>query len=255
MLEGEVAYEIKVSDELIINSTLITTFFTKSIMTELRLYGGQDILYEKVKKFMRDRLFKKQVNLDDPNIARNLSETNVRRAIIDIFKSEINKLTVVDAGTTEIIDYIKIGNTKTFSVPRTSEYLRAKKCVFNKIVGDSNFELEFAGFLDATIDVVSFVKNFKQLNFKIDYIKSDGSIGMYYPDFTLKLKNGDFWVVETKGAEDSDDPLKIERLKIWCEDVTNSTGNSWRCLYVKQKIWNTLKITPNSFGEIIDVFE
>ena len=32
--------------------------------------------------------------------------------------------------------------------------------------------------------------NFKQLNFKIDYIKSDGSVGNYYPDFTItKLIN------------------------------------------------------------------
>ena len=255
LLEGEVAYEIKVNDELMINSSSIVSFFTKSIMSEMRLFGGQEILYEKVKLFMQEVLFDKIVNLEDPNIARNLSETEVRRSIIETFKTHINKLTVSDTGTTEIIDYIKISQTRTFSVPRTTEYLPAKKSIFNKIVGDSNFELRFAGFLDATTDVRSFNKNFKQLNFKIDYIKSDGSVGNYYPDFTIKLNNGSMWVVETKGAENIDDPKKIERLKTWCEDASETTGKKWDYLYVRQEIWDEIKITPNSFKEIINVFK
>ncbi len=255
MLEGEVAYEIKVSDELMINSSSIVSFFTKSIMSEMRLFGGQDILYEKVKFFMQNILFEKKVDLDNPNVARNLSETEVRRSIIETFKEYINKLTVKDTGTTEIVDYIKVGQTKTFSVPRTNEYLPAKKSVFNKIVGDSNFELRFAEFLDATTDVRSFVKNFKQLNFKISYIKNDGSIGNYFPDFTIKLTDGSMWVVETKGAENIDDPRKIERLKTWCEDASETTGRIWDYLYVKEEIWNKIKITPNSFKEIITVFK
>ena len=59
MLEGEVAYEIKVSDELMINSSSIVSFFTKSIMSEMRLFGGQEILYEKV-KFYAKIFFKKK---------------------------------------------------------------------------------------------------------------------------------------------------------------------------------------------------
>ena len=255
MLEGEVAYEIKVNDELMINSSSIVSFFTKSIMNEMRLFGGQEILYLKVKEFMQDVLFTEKVDLGDANIARNLSETDVRRSIIDIFKSHINKLTVSDKGTSEIVDYIKVSQTKTFSVPRTTEYLLAKKSIFNKIVGDSNFELRFSGFLDATTDVCSHIKNFRQLNFKIDYIKSDGSIGNYYPDFTIKLNDGSMWVVETKGPENMDDSKKIKRLKTWCEDATKTTGKNWDYLYVKQEVWDQIKITPNTFKEIINVFK
>tara|TARA_B110000037_G_C17107652_1_gene500524 strand:+ start:60 stop:2708 length:2649 start_codon:yes stop_codon:yes gene_type:complete len=255
MLEGEVAYEIKVNDELMINSSSIVSFFTKSIMNEMRLFGGQEILYLKVKEFMQEVLFIEKVDLGNANIARNLSETDIRRSIIDIFKYHINKLTVSDKGTSEIVDYIKVSQTKTFSVPRTTEYLLAKKSIFNKIVGDSNFELKFSGFLDATTDVRSHIKNFKQLNFKIDYIKSDGSIGNYYPDFTIKLNNGNMWVVETKGPENIDDPRKIKRLKSWCENASELTGKNWDYLYVKQEIWDQIKITPNTFNEIINVFK
>ena len=51
------------------------------------------------------------------------------------------------------------------------------------------------------------------------------------------------------------DPKKIDRLKTWCEDASETTGKSWDYLYVKQEIWDQIKITPNSFKEIINVFK
>jgi len=254
IIEGEVIKEVKIRDDLHINSTSIITFFTKSVMTELRLYGGQDVLYGKLKYFMRDKLFGETVNLEDPNVARNLSESNVRHVIKETLKKYINELTVADTGSTEVQNYIKVSNQKTFSISRADEYLPAKKSVFNKIVCDSHFELQFAGFLDASVDVISFVKNYIQLNFKMTYINHDGGIGNYYPDFVVKLKNGEFFVVETKGAENLDDPRKIDRLKIWCEDATRSTGKIYRHLYVRQEEWDGLGKIPNSFEEIVPVF-
>ena len=224
-------------------------------MTELRLYGGQDILYGKLKQFLRDKLFGETVNLEDPNVARNLSETDVRHVIRETFKKYINELTVVDTGTTEIQNYIKVSNQKTFSVKRAKDYLPAKKSIFNKIVGDSKFELQFAGFLDASVDVNRFIKNYIQLGFKMEYVNHEGGISNYYPDFVVHLDNGERFVVETKGAENLDDPRKIERLKNWCEDATRSTGKIYRHLYVRQEDWDSLGLTPNSFAEIITVFK
>jgi type III restriction enzyme len=256
IIHDEVMKEVKLSNDLIINGTSIISFFTNSIMQELRLYGGKDILYGKVKHFIKDLLFGQTVNLENPNIARNLSESNVRETIKRVFKDSINRLTVVDKGETEVINHIKISNVKTFAVARTLEtFNNPQKSLFNKIVGDSHFELQFAGFLDATVDVKAFVKNFQKLNFQMTYQKHDGSIGSYFPDFTVKLKNGDFFVVETKGAEDLDDPRKIARLKVWCEDATKAESKNWNCLYVKQEEWERLGQIPNSFAEIVDLFK
>lgn len=254
ILDDEVRREVRI-DNLHINATSIITFFTKSIMTELRLYGGQDILYGKLKQFLKDKLFGETVNLEDPNVARNLSETDVRHVIRETFKKYINELTVVDTGTTEIQNYIKVSNQKTFSVKRAKDYLPAKKSIFNKIVGDSKFELQFAGFLDASVDVNRFIKNYIQLGFKMEYVNHEGGISNYYPDFVVHLDNGERFVVETKGAENLDDPRKIERLKNWCEDATKSTDKIYRHLYVRQEDWDSLGLTPNSFAEIVTVFK
>ena len=63
-----------------------------------------------------------------------------------------------------------------------------KKSVFNRIVGDSQLELEFADFLERLGDdeVISFAKNYYKVHFKIDYKNADGTIANYYPDFFVK---------------------------------------------------------------------
>ena len=96
-----------------------------------------------------------------------------------------------------------------------------KKSVFNRVVGDSHFELEFAAFLEgcADDDVIAFAKNYFAVGFKLDYVNADGDISNYYPDFFVKVPGNRIYVVETKGEEDLDDPEKLARLRQWCQDV------------------------------------
>jgi hypothetical protein len=53
-------------------------------------------------------------------------------------------------------------------VVKDQNYILPKKSVFNKIIGDSGFELEFAAFLDNCHDVISFAKNYISIKFYIE---------------------------------------------------------------------------------------
>ena len=83
-------------------------YFTQIIMKELRLVSGYDVLYGKVKEFITHYLFTSDVDIDDPNTLRNLSELEASKTIIETFKKKINDLTVQDKGSAEIRDYIKL---------------------------------------------------------------------------------------------------------------------------------------------------
>ncbi len=72
-------------------------------------------------------------------------------------------------------------------------------------------------------DIISYVKNYMAVGFKIDYQDADGNLTNFIPDFVIKKSSKERFFVETKGLEDKDVPLKMERLKRWCEDV-NSKG-------------------------------
>ncbi|NIA02069.1 MAG: DEAD/DEAH box helicase family protein [Nitrospirae bacterium] len=227
-------------------------FFVQTIMKELRLFGCYDILFGEVKEFVKDHLFEESVDLDDLNILRNLSESEATKTIVETFKKEINDLTVQDVGDTEVKNYIKVSDSRPFVV-NDGKYLLPKKSVFNKIVGDSDFELEFADFLEGCDDVVSFAKNYYEVHFKIDYKNADGAISYYYPDFFVKLDKKTIYIVETKGREDLDDPLKIERLKQWCEDANDRQKKMiYKMLYVQQEAFE--KYRSNSFLQLIEAF-
>ena len=246
------------------NYQSVIGYFAHTIRKELRLVSGYDILYEKVKEFVVDFLFdlsvygsnaqaEKKIDLEDLNILRNLSELEATKTIIETFKKEINNLTVVDKGEAEIKNYIRISKSRPFII-KEQGFIVPKKSVFNKIVGDSHFELQFANFLEECDDIISYAKNYFAVHFKIDYKNADGDIKDYYPDFFVKVSEKEIYIVETKGREDLDDIEKIKRLDQWCDDI-NSVQNKVKitALYVKQEDYE--KYTPKSFEELVRNFE
>jgi len=233
----------------------VVGYFAQTIMKDLRLVSGYDVLYPKVKGFVRDGLFNKQVDLDDLNTLRNLSEPAVTRTLIETFKKEINALTVQDKGDARIQDAIKLRKTRPFVV-KEQGYLVPKNSIFNKIVGDSPLELQFASFLDRCGDnseIVSFAKNFFAIGFKLDYIKADGSISTYTPDFIVKKSDAETYFVETKGQEDLDVPHKMARLRQWCKDVNKAQhAVKYGFVYVDQEGFEKYK--PKRFADLVEGF-
>lgn len=227
-------------------------YFAQTVMKELRLISGYDVLYGKIKAFIRDSLFGQSVDLESPNTLRNLSELVATKTIIETFKKAINDLTVCDKGNAEIRDTIKLRQTRPFIV-KDQGYLMAKKSVFNRVVGDSHFELRFAAFLENCSDVVSYAKNYLAVHFKLDYVNADGDISNYYPDFIVKKNNQEIVIVETKGQVDLDVPLKMERLKQWCRDV-NDVQSTIRYDFVYVDEENFQRYQPKSFAGLVASF-
>jgi type III restriction enzyme len=227
-------------------------YFARTIMKELRLVSGYDVLYGKVKAFVRDELFDRPVNLESPNTLRNLSELPATKMLIDSFKKAINALTVQDKGNAEIRDTIKLRQTRPF-VAKDQGYLVPKKSVFNRIIGDSQLELRFADFLEDCSDVLSYAKNYLAVHFKLDYVNSDGDISNYYPDFFVKLPDKRIVIVETKGQENLDVPLKMARLRQWCEDINGMrSGVAYDFVYVDEESFE--KYEPKSFAGLLASF-
>lgn len=234
----------------------VIAFFTKAILKESRLVSGFDSLYPKVRDFVRYKLFGKEVNLEDLNTLRNLSEVNVKDVLFKTFKKAIDDLTITDKGSAEIRNYIKLRDVKP-AVINYQEYMTPKKSVFNKIIGDNQFELEFAVFLDGCEDkeIISFAKNTYGINFRIEYQGEDGNIHDYYPDFIVKQKEDLIYIIETKGREDLDDVRKINRLKTWCEDVNKTQSEvKYIPLYVKQEEWGKYREGIKRFEDIVKLF-
>ncbi len=257
MLDGEVDHVTRLDGTGPADYRSVVGFFARQLLKEMKLVGGYDIMYGKVKTFLRAHLFASPVDLEDPVVLRNLSEPEAEKILFDSFKKAINALTVQDSGAARIEDRIRLRDTRPFRTDHR-QYLSARKSIFSKIVGEPNaggFELRFAKFLDDAPDVVSFAKNYLAVGFKIDYVKGDGDLSNYIPDFIVKTEEG-VWIVETKGRVELDLPQKMGRLRQWCEDATaasaDESGIAYRFVYVDQVGFE--KHPPSSFAGLLKSF-
>jgi type III restriction enzyme len=236
----------------------VVAFFTRQLLKDLHLVGGYDQLYPKVKTFMREHLFTEEVDLEDPVILRNLSEPEVAKLLFDHFRAAINALTIYEGGCSRIDGYIRLRDTRPFRTePR--RYLQAKKSVFNRIVGESGadrLELGFAAFLESAPDVQAYGKNYLAVGYKIEYVRANGELSTYTPDFLVRTTSGDVWVVETKGREELDVPQKMARLRQWCEDATEAAktegGPVFHFVYVDEESFEKFK--PTTFAGLVSAF-
>jgi len=249
---GEISHTTLLDSSAVTDYRSVIGYFTQIIMKDLRLVSGYDVLYGKVKTFIRDELFDKAVDLDSMNTLRNLSELEASKTLIENFKKQINAQTVQERGDAEIRDTIKLRQTRPFIV-KEQGYIIPKKSVFNKIIGDSHLELQFAAFLEECDDIISYVKNYLAVHFKIDYVNSSGNISNYYPDFIVKKNDKEVFIIETKGLEDLDVPLKTRRLKQWCEDINKAQSEvKYDFVFVDEESFN--KYSPKSFSELVSNF-
>jgi len=231
----------------------VVSFFARNLVHELKLVDCYDVVYEKVKIFIADYLFEKKVFLDDPATMQNVAELEATKTIIEVFKREINALSVKERDADAIIEYSTIGQMRPFKSQSTESFL-PKKSIFNKIVGDSHLELEFASFLDGCDDIISFAKNYLAINFCIDYAREDGFISNYYPDFIVKVDERHVVIVETKGLEDLDVPPKMHRLKQWCIDVNRLQKTvHYDYVFVDEESFHEYR--PDSFAAVMSGFK
>ena len=191
-------------------------------------------------------------------VLRNLSEPEAGKLLFDHFKAGINALTVRDSGATHIEDRIRLRDTRPFRTqPRG--FVVTRKSVFNCMVGEANaggLELEFAAFLETAPDVQAHAKNYLEVGFRIDYVRANGELSTYTPDFVVRDTSGDVWIVETKGREELDLPQKLARLKAWCADATAASaaegGPRYGRVYVDQQGFEQHR--PQSLAAVLSSF-
>ncbi len=257
MLDSEIDHVIHLDSAGKADWRSVVAFFARQLLKEMRLVGGYEFLYPRVRDFVRSHLFEgNPVDLEDPVILRNLSEPAAGKLLFDHFKIAINALTITETGTSRIEDYIRLKHTRPFRT-EARPFVAAKKSLFNRIVGEvhgGGLELAFARFLEDAADVQAFAKNYLAVGFRLDYVKADGDLSTYTPDFLARDTGGTVWIIETKGREELDIPQKMKRLAQWCEDATAAEENGTRYdfLYVDQDGFE--KHSPQSLADLAASF-
>ena len=232
--------------------------FAKEIMDELKLKQGLgfDIICEKTKDLIENYLFGKKIDFESDLTKANLCIIETRRALVQIMVSEIKKVIINDKTEKKVGKILKFSDDKAAKVKdgETAIYINPEKSVYDKHFFDSEFEQDVNVYLESLIDVKSCIKNMGFI--KIPYQNSKGIWSHYIPDFFIKLSDTDYCILETKGAEYLNDPLKREALKNKVKQINEGQDKlKFTTLYVLQEKFEKLEGRPSTFKLFFEMFK
>ncbi len=233
---------------------------TKKIAGHIKLQGNFAKLFPIVEKYITFHCFGKKIDITKENIRLNLGKIKIREGIAKYLAKQISTL-VVETGEIEFEqEKFLLSSTKPFQWRRNlPPPLKLEKTVFNFVATYNGFEREFAKFLDRASDVARFAalgtteQGESGSQFRVDYLKTNGAMGYYYPDWVAVQKKGKGeinWIIETKGRVWENTEQKDAAMLNWCNRITVKTGKKWRYIRVNQINFDRVKDTATTLKEI-----
>ncbi len=235
LLTDEIIEKMKIKLELLSSGFGSISYYREYIEKLTGLSGLHQLLAPLLKDFLTDILFEKKVDINDQRLISRLGDSDVREHIFAVFVPILRAKTTkkekrkIEGGSRSVTSWKPF--QVTFSINKPA--IEAKNTPFNLVTCNHSFEERFANFLRNADDVVSFCKNAGPQSLKIDYLSSELRTNIYIPDFIVRMKTGEYVLVETKDLHDREQAFKARDGNAWCKSATTEKSK-WDYLFVKQ---------------------
>ena len=236
-------HHVEISASIVPIAEDVLSTIVRKVMDHARVTGVFTQLYPKVRTYITDRCFVKHVDLDNTIVRQFLNQLTVQEQIASHLGKAIGQLTCEIQPIIVQPASILLSHTKPFTWRRKN--IMCNHTIFNYVATYNDFESRFAEFLDRCPDVLRFAalgttEQDTAVQFRVDYLKRSGAIGLYYPDWVLVQqsdKDPINWIVETKGRVWEGTELKDAAIQAWCEAVSDQTNIAWHFIRVNQSVF------------------
>ncbi|TDT51283.1 DEAD/DEAH box helicase family protein [Fonticella tunisiensis] len=219
-----------------------------------------------IDKYIRIRLFNREFNPLEGDNWKVLLLT--KYLIVEHIIREVNKLIYHQQNnikTEEAVVLKKYLSDIDEMKMRKNYSIEVSKSIYKRLPYPSNkgeFEKDFILFCDRQAEVESFIKIKENITDFIDltYIRDDGMIAHYYPDFIVKFKD-EIYLVETK-AEVNMNNRNVQSKKRaaleWVERVNalkpeDRMNCSWDYVLLSDKVFYEVKADGGSLKDILEL--
>ena len=246
MLTRDVVDEHEIERDFPADPAGYLNVIARLVLRECRLANLSDgfaKLAPLMKRYIEGILFSGQASMDDQQVMMRLNQGDAKTILFAIFVDAVRTLSITERDVRATGEQIRVSSTEPY--PTTRTVLSAKKTVFNLVPCDWRLEERFVRWLDAVAsDVLAFAKNEPAVHFEIPYVSASGGLRYYRPDFVVRTAQA-MYVVETKGLETVEVPLKDKRMAQWCRTATALTDAEWRYLKISESVlyssqWDSL---------------
>jgi len=254
----EVSRESEFEKQYSLDVYNILSALVKEIMENCRLKKGLgfEIICEKTQQFIENNLFGKKIIFDDDLTKANLCSIEARRVITETLTKEILKVIVDEKSEAKISKRIKFSEDKNKRIKNFEKtiYFEPKKSVYNRHFLANSFEEEVNIYLESLPDVISCIKNMEYI--KIPYQDHNNIWRQYVPDFFVKTQDGNICIIETKGGEYIDDPIKKNALEKKIAEVNLIQKDiKYSSLYVLDNKFRKMDNKPSTFENFFEEFK
>ncbi|MBA7535219.1 hypothetical protein ES705_27472 [subsurface metagenome] len=242
LITGEVIEKFEFHIPLLQSGMGVVSYFVKQLETICKVRGIHTTLAPLLQTFLEEILFEKKTNLFDPQLVSRLGDSDVAEHVRAVFVPLIRAKTTQSETRKKQQEALSLAYWKPFQVTHSERrpVIEAGKTLFNLVPCNRELEVAMATFLnERASDVAAFAKNAGPQCLRIDYIAGGGRLAFYTPDFFVRTKAGNYYLVETKGREDKDVPKKARAAVEWCKSASNKSCK-WEYLYVSQGVFERL---------------
>lgn len=233
---GEVVQRVRMELPLLATNAQAISYYVQLIESECRISGLFSTIGGLIQTFIEEVLFVEKVDLYDPRLTSRLADPDVVTHVLHVFVPLVRERTIqVEVRAPErppasLRAWRKFKATHSERNPCKP----ASKTLFNLVPCRGGLEAALVPFLDlADNGVAAFAKNAGPQALRIDYVRANGQLSTYEPDFFVRDEDGEMYLVETKGREDPDVPRKARAAVAWCE-AASTDDVRWSYVFVPQ---------------------
>ncbi len=241
LFTGEVIEKLQLNLPLLASGIGAVSYYVKQLETICKLRGLHSILAPLIQTFLETILFEPKTNLFDLALVARLADSDVGEHLRAVFVPLIRSRTTTTESRLAAAAPKSLNTWKPYQVTLSERRpaLEAAKTLFNLVTCNRELEVAVAKFCDRAPDVVAFAKNAGSQCLRVDYLAQGDRLAFYTPDFFARALDGHYYLIETKGREDRDVPLKAKAAIAWCEAASTETVQ-WHYLYIPQGVFERM---------------
>jgi len=233
LFTDEIVARMQLDAGLLTHAWSAASYFAQMIGRACHLTNPHAVLTPLIERFLSEVLFERQVDLYSGDVDHRMRDADVMEHVRATFTPLILSKTVHRKDRKRISRGQRLSTWKPHQATSTAERpaVQARRTMFNLVPCANEFEQKFARFCDYASDVAAFAKNAGPQKLAIDYLRPDGHRALYWPDFLVRLQDGNHLLVELKGRTDSLVPLKARAAIEWCKAASAGRAK-WRYVFV-----------------------
>lgn len=233
---GELLTRLRIDLPQMATAALAVTYYVALIEAECKVQGLFPKIGGLIQSFIEEVLFEQPVSLYDARLTGRLGDGDVATHVLYVFVPLVRSRTTATEIRAPELPPVALRDWRPYKASHSERNpcKTAAKTLFNLIPCRGGLEAALVPGLDlADNGVASFAKNAGPQALRIDYVKANGQLSTYTPDFFVRGDDGEMYLVETKGREDTDVSRKARAAVAWCEAATK-TGVTWSYVYVTE---------------------